>query len=506
MIDTKRIRNEELRNRIVTAEEAASWIQDGMGVGFSGFTSCGDAKAVAVALAERVEKENNPLKIKVYTGASVSPEIDTLLSNSGIMSYRFPFQSDKACRTNINKGNVAYVDAHLSENADTFRNGVLPVDVAIVEALSISEEGYIYPTTSGGNNAIFCDMAKEIIVELNVGQPLNLEGIHDVYNPGMMGERGPIPINKVNDRIGTPYIKVDPAKIKGIVITNHLDTPKSLVAPDEVTITIANNLINFLRKEIKEGRLPEQLPTLQSGVGSVANAVFYGFLDSEFENITLYSEVLQDAVFDCIDAGKISFASGGALTLSQEKIDSVVLNFDKYKDKVLLRPQEISNNPEVIRRLGLICINTALEFDIYGNVNSTHVMGNNLMNGIGGSGDFTRNGRISIFVTNSIAKGGKISSVVPFVSHVDHSEHDVDILITEQGVADLRGLAPRDRVMEIIENCAHPMYRPQLYEYYQEALARGGHTPHVLEKAFSWHVRFINEGTMLDTSKTMQEA
>ena len=232
MIDTKRIRNEELRNRIVTAEEAASWIQDGMGVGFSGFTSCGDAKAVAVALAERVKKENNPLKIKVYTGASVSPEIDTVLSNSGIMSYRFPFQSDKACRTNINKGNVAYVDAHLSENADTFRNGVLPVDVAIVEALSISEEGYIYPTTSGGNNAIFCDMAKEIIVELNVGQPINLEGIHDVYNPGMMGERGPIPINKVDDRIGTPYIKVDPAKIKGIVITDHLDTPKSLVAPD----------------------------------------------------------------------------------------------------------------------------------------------------------------------------------------------------------------------------------------------------------------------------------
>ena len=264
---SERIRNEELRNRVVTAEEAASWIENGMGVGFSGFTSCGDAKAVAVALTERVKKENTPLKIKVYTGASVSPEIDTLLSDSGIMAYRFPFQSDKACRTNINKGNVNYVDAHLSENADTFRTGVLPVDVAIVEALSISEEGYIYPTTSGGNNAIFVDMAKEVIIELNIGQPLTLEGIHDVYDPGMPGERGPIPISKVDDRIGMPYIKVDPAKIKGIVITNTLDTPKSLVAPDEDTTTIANNLINFLRDEIKAGRLPQQLPPLQSGVG-----------------------------------------------------------------------------------------------------------------------------------------------------------------------------------------------------------------------------------------------
>jgi succinyl-CoA:acetate CoA-transferase len=100
-------------------------------------------------------------------------------------------------------------------------------------------------------------------------------------------------------------------------------------------------------------------------------------------------------------------------------------------------------------------------------------------------------------VTKSIAKNGDISSIVPMVSHVDHPEHDVDLLITEQGLADLRGLAPRERALVVIENCIHPTYRDLMRDYYKEALARGGQTPHVLEKAFSWHERFKTTGSML---------
>lgn len=501
-----RIRNSHLLDRVVSGEEAASWIKNGMSVGFSGFTSSGDPKVVPVALAEQAKKSGEPFKINVFTGASVGPDIDTVLSEAGIVGLRLPFQSDKAMRKEINKGNVEYLDTHLSDTADMIRNKIISVDIAVVEALSITEEGYIVPTTSGGNSCIFVENAKEVIVELNMAQSIELEGFHDVYNPGPNEGRGPIPITAVDQRIGDPFIKVDPDKIKGIVITNQQDTPKSLVEPDEDTKMIADHLINFLREEIKSERLPEPLPPLQSGVGSVANAVFYGFLHSEFHDLTLYSEVLQDAVIDCIDAGKIRFASGGAFTLSQKKMDHVFSNLEKYKDKIVLRPQEISNNPEIARRLGLITINTALEFDIYGNVNSTHVMGTNMMNGIGGSGDFTRSGRLTMFVTKSIAKGGKISSVVPFASHIDHIEHDVDVLITEQGVADLRGLTPKQRAIVIIENCAHPMYRPQLLEYFNEAVFRGGHTPHILEKAFSWHVNYGKKGTMLEEKAVNVEA
>jgi succinyl-CoA:acetate CoA-transferase len=170
----------------------------------------------------------------------------------------------------------------------------------------------------------------------------------------------------------------------------------------------------------------------------------------------------------------------------------------------IVRPQEISNHPEIFRRLGLISINSALELDIYGNVNSTPVLGTKMMNGIGGSGDFARNARLAIFVTKSIAKNGKISSIVPFVSHVDHTEHDVDVIVTEQGYADRRGLAPRQRVDLIIDWCAHPMYREQLRDYYREALTRGGQTPHVLEKAFSWHMNYAKNGTMSEAAALVE--
>ena len=323
-----------------------------------------------------------------------------------------------------------------------------------------------------------------------------MKGLHDLYDPGKQGERQPIQLTNADDRIGTIGIPIDVEKVKGIVFTNQLDSPSTIVAPDDETEIMAEHLLTFLRAEVQAGRLTNKLAPLQSGIGSVANAVLHGMINSEFEELEVYSEVLQDAVFDLIDAGKVRFASCASITLSEEKMEQVFGNFDKYRDKLIMRPQEISNHPEIIRRLGLISINTALELDIYGNVNSTHVSGTKMMNGIGGSGDFARNARLAIFVTKSVAKGGDISSIVPFVSHVDHTEHDVDIIVTEQGYADLRGLAPRERVGLIIENCAHPMYKDQLREYYSEALERGGQTPHVLEKAFSWHTNLAKNGTM----------
>ncbi len=404
----------------------------------------------------------------------------------------------RLCEKGINNGDFLFVDQHLSHTSELLRADVMDVDFAILEAVAITEDGMIIPTTSIGNSLAFSLNAKSIIIEMNMAQSTQLEGLHDLYEPGKQGERLPIPIVKTDDRIGTIGIPIDVEKVKGIVFTNQLDSPSTIVPPDEETVIMAQHLIEFLRKEVEVGRLTNRLAPLQSGIGSVANAVLHGMLDSEFEDLEVYSEVLQDAVFDLMDAGKVNFASCCSITLSEEKMQKVFSNFEKYRDKLMMRPQEISNHPEIIRRLGLISINTALELDIYGNVNSTHVLGTKMMNGIGGSGDFARNARLAIFVTKSIAKGGNISSIVPFVSHVDHTEHDVDVIVTEQGYVDLRGLAPRERVELIIENCAHPMYRDQLRAYYEEAKTRGGQTPHVLEKAFSWHTNYAKNGTMLE--------
>ena len=492
-----KIRAPQLQDKVVTAAEAASWIKDGMMLGMSGFTRAGDAKVVPLALVEKAKTEN--FKVDVYTGASLGPEVDQYMAEAGIIRKRAPYQGDPVMRNKINTGEILYTDAHVSHNAELIRQGIVgPIDFAIIEATSITEDGLLVPTTSVGNSPIIVQSAKEIIIELNIAQPNSLEGIHDIFIPKGYGERGPIPLQGAGERIGIVGIPLDLSKVRGIVLSEITDAPSTIVEPDEETAQIAEHLLNFLRNEIKVGRLTTNLAPLQSGVGSVANAVLNGFLNSEFEDLEIYSEVLQDAVFELLDAGKVKVASGTSITLSEERGKQVYAELDKYKDRLVLRPQEITNHPEVIRRLGLIAVNTALEVDIYGNVNSTHVSGTKMMNGIGGSGDFARNARLGIFVTKSYAKGGAISSIVPMVSHHDHTEHDVDVIVTEQGTADLRGLAPKERVELIIENCTHPDFKEQLRDYYNRAVEATGnaHTPHILAEAFSWHVQLAETKTM----------
>ena len=215
-------------------------------------------------------------------------------------------------------------------------------------------------------------------------------------------------------------------------------------------------------------------------------------------NLTAYTEVLQDGMLALLDSGKMTFASATAFALSKAGMDELKTNLAAYRERILLRPQEISNHPEVIRRLGCLAMNGMIEADLYGNVNSTHVMGSSIQNGIGGSGDFARNAFISMFVTPSTAKGGALSCLVPMVSHVDHTEHDVHVIVTEQGLADLRGLAPRRRAQKLIDRCAHPDFRPALQDYLDRAIAGsvGKHTPHLISEALSWHARYLDSGSM----------
>jgi succinyl-CoA:acetate CoA-transferase len=494
----ERIQNPELRRCIVSAEEAAEWIQDGMTVGISGFTRAGDAKVVPMALAQRVKEREESLNINLWTGASVAEEVDDALVQAGVVRRRLPFQSSRGMRAAINRGDVMYIDAHLSEMVEWIRADELgPLDLAIIEAVAILPNGGIVPSTSVGNSPTFAHAAQRIIIELNTHQSPMLMGFHDIFMPGPRPHRSPIPILNAGDRIGSPYIEVNPNKIAGIVITDRDDHFSELPPADDDMRTIAGHLIEFLSHEVRRGRLPKNLYPLQSGVGSLSNGVLSAFADGPFYHLQMYSEVLQDGAFDLMDAGKLDVASGCAITLSPERAKRVLNNLEPYRNRLILRPQEISNHPEVIRRLGVIALNTALEVDLYGNVNSTHICGSQIVNGIGGSGDFARNALLSVFATKSTAKDGRVSCIVPMVSHVDHTEHDVDIIVTEQGLADLRGLAPRERAELIIERCAHPDYRDALREYFREALRRGGQTPHVLERALQWHVVYQQHGTML---------
>ncbi|MCU0750586.1 MAG: succinate CoA transferase [Akkermansiaceae bacterium] len=483
----------------LTPEEAAQHVQHGMTIGFSGFTPAGAAKSIPQAIAARARAEHEAgrdFKIGVVTGASTGDSLDGELARADAISWRTPYQSDKSLRKSINTGKTHFFDMHLSVLPQNVRYGFLgKFDLAIVEACDVTADGQIVLTTSVGAAPTFCRVADKILIELNEYHPVALRGIHDIYEPYDPPNRQPIPMVTVRDRIGSRAVRVDPAKIIGVVRTNRPDEVAGFKETDPVTAGIGENVARFLGAELAAGRIPKSFLPIQSGVGNIANAVLGAMgANPDIPPFEMFSEVVQDSVIELMKSGDITFASGTSLTVSPSLLTEIYENLDFFKDRIVLRPQEISNNPELIRRLGIISINTAIEVDIFGNVNSTHVMGADLMNGIGGSGDFTRNAFISIFTCPSIAKGGKISTVVPLVSHMDHSEHSVQVLITEQGIADLRGKDPTERGDEIIKNCVHPSYRDELNAYLHGVA--GGHTPQTLASAFAFHQRFLETGSM----------
>lgn len=499
----QRILNKALQGKVMTAEEAASMVRPGDTVGMSGFTGAAYPKVVPVALAKQIMDANlrgEKFRVSIWTGASTAPELDGALAMVDGVELRLPYQSDPICRKKINAGDMEYLDIHLSHVGAFVRCGFLgKLDVAVIEVIGIRENGELIPSSSIGNNKIWLDCADKVILEVNSSQSEKLEGIHDVYQGfALPPHRKPIPLVNASDRIGTPYLTCPLEKIIAVVETSAPDRNTPFSAPDEASKRIAGHILDFLGDEVKKGRVPKDLLPLQSGVGNIANAVLFGLEAGPFENLTAFTEVLQDGMLQLISSGKLRFASATALSLSPDKVDELNAQMDRYRKSLILRPQEISNHPELIRRLGCLAMNGMIEADIYGNVNSTHVSGTAIMNGIGGSGDFARNAYISFFMTPSTAKKGSISCIVPMVTHVDHTEHDVHVLVTEQGLADLRGLSPKQRAERVIEKCVHPDYRPMLRDYFRRATASspGKHTPHLLDEAFSWHRNLARTGSM----------
>lgn len=484
---------------ILTPQEAAELINHDDNLCLSGFTASGTPKVVTQALAERAIKEHEagrPFKVNVFTGASTNRWADGALAAANAINRRTPYQSTPELRQRINNHDCHYFDLHLSELAQKVRYGVFgDVDVAIIEVADVMDNGEVVLGTGVGNVPTYAALAKKVILELNTKLPKKLHGFHDIYMPLDPPYRREIPVYKPSDRIGAPTLKIDPAKIVGVVHSNSYDGIKGFSELDDTTLQIGANVCGFLIGELRAGRLPKEFLPIQSGVGNVANAVLFGLAEAkEIPQFEMYTEVIQDAVIELMKQGRCKFGSTCSLTISDKLEEELFSNIDFFRDKLVLRPAEISNNPEVIRRLGLITMNTALEADIYGNINSTHVLGTRMMNGIGGSGDFTRNGYLSIFSCPSITKGGMISNIVPMVAHVDHSEHSVDVIITEQGVADLRGLDPVQRAKVVIENCAHPIYRPLLREYL--SFGKSGQTNITVEAALAFHAAFKANGDM----------
>ena len=485
---------------VISAEEAVIGLKDGDTIAFSGFSPAGAAKAVPRALVQKARGEHakgHGFKVRILTGASTDRGIDDELAAAEAISWRAPYQSAPALRDQINRQEVEYVDMHLSHVPQTVASGFFGrINLAVVEATEITPDGRVYLTTSIGASPTYLKYADKVIIEINEHQSPRLREMADIFVMPPPPRRTPIQIYEPLTRIGWPYAVVDPKKVVGIVANDEPDRVGEFSPPDETGQRIAGHVVTFLLDEKAAGRIPEAFLPLQAGVGNVANSVMSALgKHPDIPPFYMYSEVFQDAMFDLMTTEKLLGASATSLTVTVEKLQGLVNNMDFFGPRIVLRPQEISNNPGIIRRLGVIALNTVLEADIYGNVNSSHLYGMDIVNGIGGSGEFARNSYLSILMAPSVAKGGKISTIVPMTPHVDSNEHSVQVIVTEQGLADLRGLGPLQRARQMIENCAHPNYRDYLRKYVRES--RSGHIPHDLNRCYELHRNLLEFGAML---------
>ncbi|KDR69927.1 hypothetical protein GALMADRAFT_255228 [Galerina marginata CBS 339.88] len=517
----ERVRRPTMLSKLALAEDLAPMFKDDDYIGWSGFTGVGYPKTIPTAIANHIESNNlqddpsTKKKFNLFVGASVGPEVEDRWAKLDMIARRYPHQVGKEIAKGINAGRIEFADKHLSMFPQDLTYGYYnlhkkhgdprkPLDWAIVEATAITEDGWIVPGASVGATPEILQCAEKIIIEVNTHIP-NLEGLHDINQSFVPPNRQPYLITRPQDRIGRTAIPIDPDRVVAVVESVQPDNTGQNAPETQESRDIATHLIHFLSSEVTAGRLPPSLLPLQSGIGNVANSIIGGLADGPFERVRVWTEVLQDTFIRFFDSGKLEFATATSIRFSPEGFDHFYKNWETYKDRLLLRSQQVANSPEIIRRLGVIAMNTPLEVDIYAHANSTNALGSRMLNGLGGSADFLRNAKLSIMHTPSVRPTKSdptgISCIVPFASHIDQTEHDLDVIVTEQGLADLRGLSPRERAPLIIQKCAHPDYKDSLMEYYErslvECLKRGaGHEPHMLRNAFKFHTNLMEHGTM----------
>ncbi|ODV85262.1 hypothetical protein CANARDRAFT_199399 [[Candida] arabinofermentans NRRL YB-2248] len=509
----QRVRYAPYLKKLRTAEECIPLFKHGQYLGWSGFTGVGAPKAVPQALVDHVVKNNlqGQLGFNLFVGASAGPEESEWAANDMILR-RAPHQVGKPIAKAINENRTQFFDKHLSMFPQDLTYGYYTkdkvgspkLDYTIIEATAITDDGSIVPGPAVGASPEMISYCDNVIIELNTATP-SFEGLHDIDMPVNPPFRQPYPYSTVDQKSGVTAIPVDPSKVIAVVETNQPDRVPDPAPSDDMSRKIAGHLIEFFEQEVKAGRMPENLHPLQSGIGNVANAIIEGLADSSFKNLNVWTEVLQDSFLPFFESGAMDYATATSIRLSEDGFKKFFDNWDLFSSKLCLRSQVVSNSPEIIRRLGVIAMNTPVEVDIYAHANSTNVNGSRMLNGLGGSADFLRNAKLSIMHTPAArpSKTDKtgISCIVPFASHVDQTEHDLDIVVTDFGLADLRGCSPKERVKSLIHNCAHPDFRPQLQDYYDRAVfycekKKTLHEPHILADAFKMHVNLERNGTM----------
>lgn len=489
-----RIQCPELMAKVVPVEEAVKHVKHGDVLGISGFTKSGDPKVFLPALAKHLAATAPDTRISLLSGASLAEEVENPIAP--FLAARGPYMSSGASRKLIHAGKMDFFDQHLSVFARGMMYGFYgDVDVAVIEISHIRPDGSLILSSSVGVSVEALARAKKIILEVNTAQP-DFTGYHDIVPPATHPHVGwPIPVVNVDDRVGTPYVQIDLHKVVAVIESTIPDYPVPFKPTGSTDVKIGQQVMQFLYDCQRRFAWGERIPPIQSGVGNVANAIVGELYNSTFQRMRFWTEVFQDGMLRFVEnEDKFERASATAISFSKNARGEFDRLFKHIRDRLVLRPMWMSNSPELITRLFVIAMNTPIEFDIYGHVNSTHVDGSRIINGLGGSGDFLRNAYISIVHTPSVRKlkdGRVVSCVMPYVRHIDHTEHDVKCFATEQGFAPTFQLrSARHRALDIIDRCAHPHFRSLLKEYLRIAGEGDAPRPTDLDKLKGWWTEY----------------
>ncbi len=466
----------DLKGKIMSPEEAVKKLMlNTKSIAFGGMGGQSVPKVIPKAMSENQRYFSG---ITVYTGGGTTKSFEKNISKLKI-NRRFYYLSDANSRLAVNSGKTMMMEYSVSKYSRLLSyEMVKPVDIAVIEATAIRKNGIILSLSIDAIPTLV-NASRKVIIEINRKKP-ELDGIHDIY--GIRDGRI-IKLTSINQRIGKPGLKIRSNQIGAIVYSDEKEenaSSYSKTPPDAKTFS--ENIWKILEEKIKfNNKMP-----LQVGAGSIASSIVNA---SPFGNLKIWCEIAPSRWLEYTDS-KIDIISASAIYSipGDESYTSRFLeNYKEYSGKIILRPNNVTNSSELISRLGVIVIQQALEIDIFGSVNVSHI-NSNIYNGVGGSIDFCSAGKYVIVVLPSTANNGKKSRIAPWLTCVDIPRHLVDFIVTEIGIADLRWKDPRERAEEIINKCVHPDFRDSLLRYFR-SLAPGHMPVNIVDTAKEFNVQ-----------------
>lgn len=414
-----------IEQKRLTAEQAVAMVRPDMRVYLGG--GAGIPQVVEAALAECVRNLTEVEIVHVLTfagGAYLQPGMERAFR------HRALFAGANA-REAINSGRADYVPVFLSEIPRLFREGSLPLDVAFIQVSPPDEHGFCSYGIEVGVTKPAAESAKLLIAEINPRMPRVL---------------------------GDSFIHI--SQIDYVVLVDY-----ALPEAHPPKVTAVHERIGEIIAEL----VPDEA-TLQLGIGALPNAVL-AKLDGK-RDLGIHSELFSDGVVDLVEAGVVT---NGAKSIHRGKIvagfafgTQRLYDFTRDNAMIELHPTDYVNDPFVIaQNKKMTAINSAIEVDLSGQVCADSV-GTRIYSGIGGQLDFVRGaarseGGKAIIALPSTAKGG-ISRIVPRLrdgAGVVTTRGDIHYVVTEYGVANLRGKSLRERAADLIR-VAHPDHRDEL--------------------------------------------